>query len=148
MIGSPSGGHNSRGSGRTLRADIGQMLTAPEQLAIDDKARHPEDAFRLGGAANPLQLPPPLPRQVRRKAGSVDTGFFEHRTDHPRVLDVELTLPKALEGQIVIAPQHLASLALGIEHADCGEGRVPDLLRAADHQAALPRLPAAVHIAV
>src|SRR6516162_17357 len=113
MIGSPSGRHNSCRSGGEQRADVGQVLATPEQLAIDDKTRHPEDAVRLGGMANLLQLRPPLPRQIGREARAIGTGLFEHRTDHTRVLDVELALPKTLESQIVIAPQHRASLALG-----------------------------------
>src|SRR6516164_1237278 len=104
MIGSPPGGHNSRRSGGEHRADIGQVLTAPEELPVHDKARHPENAAFLGGPADPLQLLPPFPRRISREAGSVGAGLREHRTDHARVLDVELAFPETLEGDVVIAP--------------------------------------------
>src|SRR6516165_6723526 len=64
------------------------------------------------------------------------------------MLDVELALPEALESDVIIAAQHRVALALGVEHAAGGEGRVPDLLRAADHETAFSRLAAAVHVAV
>src|SRR6516165_11705998 len=122
MIGSPFRVHNSRRSGGEHRADVEQVLAAPEELAIDYKARHPKDAVRLGGMADPLQLRPPLSRHVSREAYGVGTCLFEHRPDHAGVLDVELALPKTLEDQVMIAPQHLGSLALDVEHADRGKG--------------------------
>ena len=35
------------------------MLAPPEQLAVNNKARHPENADRLRCAANPIELPLP-----------------------------------------------------------------------------------------
>src|SRR6516225_3708678 len=100
------------------------MLAPPEQLAVNNKARHPENADRLRCAANPIELPPPLSRRISREAGGVGAGFRQHRTDHIGILDVELALPEALEDDVVIAAQHRVALALGVEHTAGGEGRI------------------------
>jgi len=48
----------------------------------------------------------------------------------------------------VIAAKDAAALPLGVKHAARGDRRIPDFLRAADHQPAFAGLPAAIHIAV
>jgi hypothetical protein len=51
------------------------VLAAPEELAVDDKGRHPEDALRLGGAADPLDLRPPLLRRISLKTVVIGPGL-------------------------------------------------------------------------
>src|SRR6516165_12278397 len=97
------------------------MLAPPEQLAVNDKARHPENAKRLGRAADPIELLPPLPLQISREAGGVGARLRQHRADHLGMLDVERAFPEALESDVVIAAQHRVALALGIQHAAGGE---------------------------
>src|SRR5271167_2354238 len=122
MIWVPFGRYNSgRRGGREYPADVGQVFATPEQLAVQDKARHPENADRLGATADPIELLPPLPRRISREAGGVGTGLLQHRADHTGILDVELTFPEALESDVVIAAQHRVALLLRVEHAACGE---------------------------
>src|ERR1700740_1176095 len=124
------------------------MFAAPEHLAVDDESGHSENADRLGCTADPVDLLPPLPRQISREARGVGARLRQHRADHLGILDVELAFPEALESDVVIAAQHCLALAPGVEHAAGGERRIPDLLRAADHETAFSRLAAAVHVAV
>src|SRR6266481_3159407 len=124
------------------------MLAAPEQLAVEHETGHPENADRFGLATDAFDLLPSLICEVSREVIRIGTGLRQHGADHGGILDVELALPEALEGQVVIAAEHRIALALGVEHAEGGKVRVPDLLRAADHQAVLSRLAAAIHIAV
>src|SRR5262245_27246446 len=100
------------------------MLAAPEQLAVEDETRHPEDADRLRGAADSLDLLPALASEIGREARRVGAGLGQHAAHNGDVLDVELAFPEALEGHVVIAPEHRIALALGVEHAAGGEARV------------------------
>src|ERR1700730_13659411 len=124
------------------------MLAAPEQLAVEDETRNPENADRFGLASDAFDLLPFLLCEVSREAARIGTGLRQHSADHGGILDVELAFPEAFEGQVVIAAEHCIALPLGVEHAAGGKARVPDLLRAADHQAVLSRLATAIHIAV
>src|SRR6266404_1683726 len=124
------------------------MLATPEQLAIDDETRHPEHPNRLGRAAYPLDLLSTVVRQIGREARGIGAGLGQNGGDNGGIFDVELALPEALEGHVVIAAEHSITLALGVEHAAGGEARVPDLLRATDNQAAFSGLAAAIQIAV
>ena len=64
MIGSLRGEDNSGSLVSEHGADVREMLAAPEQLAIENKARHPKNADLLGGAADLVELRPPLPLQI------------------------------------------------------------------------------------
>src|SRR5256885_15827675 len=99
------------------------MLAAPEQLAVDHKTRHSENADRFGLASDAFDLLPSLLCEVSREAARIGTCLRQHGADHGGVLDVELALPEALEGQVVIAAEHPIALALGAEHAPGGKGR-------------------------
>jgi hypothetical protein len=90
----------------------------------------------------------PLAGEISREAGGIGAGLGQDGGHHRRVLDVELALPEALEGDVVVSPQRRFALPLRVQHADRRDLRVPDLLRAADHQAAFPRLTPAIHVAV
>ena len=90
----------------------------------------------------------PSPASQAAALGRVGSGFGEHRCDDGRVFDVEFAFPEALEGDVDIAAQRVGALALGVQHAGGGERRIPDLLRAADHEAALSRLPPAIHVRI
>src|SRR5215471_7036916 len=128
--------------------NIGQVLAAPENFAVDDEARHAEDALLLGFAANAVELGMACTGEIGGETRHVGTGFGEHGGYDRRVLDVELAFPETLEGHVVIAPEHSVVLLLRVEHADQRERGIPDLLRAADHEATFARLPPAIHVAV
>src|SRR4029077_17324643 len=98
-------------------ADIGQVLAAPEKLAVENKGRHPEDPNLLGSATDALDLLPTLPDEISRKTRGIGAGFRQHRVDHIGVLDVEFTLPEALEDGVMITAQDRIALTFGVEHA-------------------------------
>src|SRR3984893_16333885 len=148
MIGSPSLRDNSCSWGCEHRLDIGEMLAAPEQLAVEDETRHSENTNRLGHAADALDLLSTVVRQISREARGVGAGLGQHGAHNGGIFDVELAFPEALEDHVVIPAQHRIAPPFGVEHAACREGRVPNFLRAADNEAALSGLPAAVHVAV
>src|SRR5262249_17823109 len=79
---------------------------------------------------------------------SLAAGPRQDGGDCAQVFDVQFAFPEALEGNVEIALQYRITLALGPEHAGGGEGGVPDLGGAADHQTAFARLPPAIHVAV
>ena len=129
---------------RGCRADARGPRTARRrrQSSAPRKRRSP----RLRGRSDrapPSPPPPNKPRSPLRRR-----GLRQHRADYIGMLDVELAFPEALESDVVIAAQHRVALAFGVEHAAGGQGRVPDLLRTADHQTAFSGLAAAVHVAV
>ena len=68
--------------------------------------------------------------------------------DDGDVLDIQLAPPEALEHRVVVAAEYRIARALRVQHAGGGECRIPDLLRAANHQSAFARLAATVHVAV
>src|SRR5262249_13436982 len=121
---------------RETVTNLGQVLPAPEQLAIDYKCRDSKNAERLRCAADAVDFPPPLPRRIGRETCRVGARFREHGPDDGGILDVELALPEAFKCQIMVAAQHRVSLPLRVEHAARGDGRVPDLLRSADDETA------------
>jgi hypothetical protein len=93
------------------------VLAAPEQLAVEYKARHAEHPDRLGGMADAVDLHAAGARRIIGKLGDIGTGFRQHAADHAGILDVELALPEAFEGRVVISPEHIVSLALRVQHA-------------------------------
>src|SRR5215469_16153841 len=129
-------------------ADVRKVLATPEKLAVDDKARHPEDALFLGGTADCFDLAQAFVGSISRKASRFGAGLGQYRADDFGVLDVELALPEPLENDVVIAAEDQVALLLRPQHAAGGEGRIPDLLRAADDEAALVGLATAIHVAV
>src|SRR5215472_2000251 len=129
-------------------ADVGQVLAAPEQLAVENKGRYAKNPDLFGGAAYPFEFLPAFLDQIDGKAGGVCTGFGQDGGNDIGILDVELALPEALEYRIVIAAKDAVALPLGVQHAARGDRRLPDFLRAADHQPAFASLPAAIHVAV
>src|SRR5439155_26217811 len=98
-------------------ADVGQVLAAPEQFAVDDKRGHAKDALFLGGARDAVDFARPLAGGVVGKPGGIGPGLGEHRGDDRLVLDVELALPEALEDAVVIAAKDPSALSFGVEHA-------------------------------
>src|SRR5215472_16327456 len=129
-------------------ADVGQVLAAPEQLAVENKGRHAKNPDLFAGAADPFEFLAPLLRQIDGKPGGVCTGFGQDGGNDVGVFDVELALPEALELRVMVTSKDAVALPLGVQHAARGDRRIPDFLRAADHQPALARLASAIHVAV
>ena len=93
------------------------MLAAPEQLAVDNKARDAEHADFLGSAADTVHLHAAGPGRIVGKPQRIDTGFGQDAADHAGILDVELALPEALEDRVVVTAEHRVTLALRVQHA-------------------------------
>src|SRR5215472_2669918 len=101
----------SKNSSRVMRgqsalehgADVREVLATPEKLAVDDEARHPEDALFLGGTADCFDLAPAFVGAISRKASRVGASLDQNRLQDFGVLDVELALPEPLEDDVVIA---------------------------------------------
>src|SRR5260370_3186240 len=100
------------------------MLAPPELLAVDDEGRHPENPRLLRRGRYASDLARPLAGGIVGEARDIRPGFAEHAGDDGRVFDVELALPEAREGDVLILPQHVVALAFGVEEAAGREGRV------------------------
>src|SRR6185436_19916678 len=72
--------------------------------------------------------------------------LLQHGGQCNRRLDVELAFPEAIKHPVVIAAED--AVPLRIQHADIREGRIEDLARAADREAAQVGFAAAIHVAV
>src|SRR5689334_6703259 len=97
--------------------DVGQVLAAPEQLAIDNKARNAKDPDFLRGAADTAHLHTAGPVRIVGKPRRIAAGVGQYAADHADILDVELALPEALEDRVVVAAEHRVTLAPRVQHA-------------------------------
>src|SRR6202034_1993893 len=126
--------------------DVGQMLAAPEQFALDQEARHAEYAGRLRSIVDRFVFAAAFIRQIRVEAGHVRAGFGERRGDHLAIFEVKLTSPEALENPIMVGAELSRALALRPQHSDRGDRGVPYFARPQNNEAAFARLPPAIHV--
>src|SRR5215472_960103 len=124
------------------------MLASPEQLAIDEEARHAENARRLRCVADHVMLAAPLAGEIVGKSCRVGAGLEQHRSDDGSILDVELAPPEPLEDVVVVGAEDSRMLALRPEHTDRGERGVPDLPRPQNREAAFSCLAPAIHVRI
>src|SRR5579859_3613464 len=122
------------------------MFATPEQLAVDDEAGDAEYAVGFSGTAYGGDFFAQRGRGC--EGGTVGAGFVQDGGKGRDILDVEFAFPEALEDCIVVSSEYPGAGATGVQHAGGGERRIPDLLWAADDQAAFARLAAAIHVAV
>lgn len=84
----------SGGGIREHRANIRQVLAAPEKLAVNDESGYAENACRVGLVANLVVLGAPSPGQVALKDGGVGAGGRQGYFDDFRIFDIELAPPE------------------------------------------------------
>ena len=86
------------------------MLVAPEQLTVENEARDAEDADLVGMFYDIVVVRLTIARKITLERRTV-TARFRHRTgDRVCIVNVELSLPEAVENEIVILPEEAFSL--------------------------------------
>src|SRR5512142_1738199 len=104
-----------------------EAVAAPEDFAIDGEGRHAKNTQILGLAPDPIELAEPLAARKIEKGCGLDTALREQIPDHLAIFDVELALPEALEGQIVVLAKSAPPLC--IDQSNRRDRGVEQLLR-------------------
>ena len=79
------------------------MLVAPEQLTIEDESRNPEDTDLVGLLYDTVVIRLTIAGEIGLESRTVTTGFRNQASDRFRVVDIQFTLPEAVENEIVIS---------------------------------------------
>ena len=91
------------------------MLVAPEQLTIEDESRNPEDTDLVGLLYDTVVIRLTIAGEIFLESRTVATAFRNQVGNRFRVVDIQFTLPEAVESEVVISLEE--AFAISKQHA-------------------------------
>ena len=108
------------------------MLVAPEQLTMEDESRNAEDTDLVGLLYDTVVIRLTIAGEIVLESRTVATGFRNQAGHRVRVVDIQFTLPEAVENEIVISLEE--TFAIGKQRAYMRCPGIEDTRRPLDHQ--------------